>query len=453
MVNYLDKKVLIVIRKEVSAVTAEIAVMNKRAIALAADSAVTIGDRAKFYNTANKLFMLSKYEPVGIMIYNNAEFMGVPWETLVKDYRLQLGKECKNKLEEYGEDFFKFVFSKKDLFVSYEPTFFKLTVDSYLGAVKNDIRKRYIRKYEQTHKQLKDAELAVIANQAIEKYYTRIISATDLDEVPKELLNQIRGNFEGLLIELIGEHSDFSFAEPQWIENLKEACYHLFVKDVFVDVYSGVVFAGFGKDDTFPVLVSYNVAGMISGFLKKKKMETIEIDNEHDFGIVPFAQTDTVWTFLYGVNDKYLNTLNGYFQNRLLNKIGEMDDNIFKKDGKTRLRSGLEKLWSEVIEGINDYSQREYLAPILRAVRVLPIDELASMAESLVNLTSFRRQVALDEYSYTVGGPIDVAVISKGDGFVWIKRKHYFKPELNHHFFKNYFSEDCEERGGSDEET
>lgn len=60
--------------------TAEIAVMNKRAIALAADSTVTVGGRAKFYNSANKLFMLSKYEPVGIMIYNNAEFIGVPWE-------------------------------------------------------------------------------------------------------------------------------------------------------------------------------------------------------------------------------------------------------------------------------------------------------------------------------------------------------------------------------------
>jgi hypothetical protein len=39
----------------------------------------------------------------------------------------------------------------------------------------------------------------------------------------------------------------------------------------------------------------------------------------------------------------------------------------------------------------------------------------------------------------TVGGAIDVAVISKGDGFVWIKRKHYFRPELNGHFQENYF--------------
>ncbi len=39
----------------------------------------------------------------------------------------------------------------------------------------------------------------------------------------------------------------------------------------------------------------------------------------------------------------------------------------------------------------------------------------------------------------TVGGPIDVAVISKGDGFIWIKRKHYFSPELNPQFFANYY--------------
>ena len=35
----------------------------------------------------------------------------------------------------------------------------------------------------------------------------------------------------------------------------------------------------------------------------------------------------------------------------------------------------------------------------------------------------------------TVGGPVDVAIISKADGFVWIKRKLYFRPELNQERF------------------
>lgn len=31
----------------------------------------------------------------------------------------------------------------------------------------------------------------------------------------------------------------------------------------------------------------------------------------------------------------------------------------------------------------------------------------------------------------TVGGPVDVAVISRHEGFVWVKRKYYFNPAVN----------------------
>ena len=54
------------------------------------------------------------------------------------------------------------------------------------------------------------------------------------------------------------------------------------------------------------------------------------------------------------------------------------------------------------------------------------------MAEALVEITSLRRRVDSDVES--VGGPVDVAVISKGDGFIWINRKHYFDSALNMDF-------------------
>jgi hypothetical protein len=68
----------------------------------------------------------------------------------------------------------------------------------------------------------------------------------------------------------------------------------------------------------------------------------------------------------------------------------------------------------------------------------LPKEELAGMAESLVSLTSFKRRVTHDPE--TVGGPIDVAVISKGDGFIWINKKNYFDVALNHQFFADYYA-------------
>ena len=51
-----------------------------------------------------------------------------------------------------------------------------------------------------------------------------------------------------------------------------------------------------------------------------------------------------------------------------------------------------------------------------------------------MNLTSLKRRVT--PASETVGGPVDVAVISKGDGLVWMKRKHYNAAELNPRYFE-----------------
>ena len=73
--------------------TAEIAILNQAGVALAADSAVTISlpnDDKKIYNTANKLFMLSKYHPVGIMIYNSSKVNGIDWEVIIKDFTLKI---------------------------------------------------------------------------------------------------------------------------------------------------------------------------------------------------------------------------------------------------------------------------------------------------------------------------------------------------------------------------
>jgi len=60
--------------------TAEIAIINRSAVTLAADSAVTLTVRGveKIYNAADKLFEISDTAPIGVMIYNNLDFMGVP---------------------------------------------------------------------------------------------------------------------------------------------------------------------------------------------------------------------------------------------------------------------------------------------------------------------------------------------------------------------------------------
>ncbi len=92
-------------------------------------------------------------------------------------------------------------------------------------------------------------------------------------------------------------------------------------------------------------------------------------------------------------------------------------------------RAFLEALREQTFDVIRQQSQEE----IEGMVEFMPKAEMARMAEALVNLTSIKRRVTRG--METVGGPIDCAVISQADGFVWVKRKHYFPQELNRRYF------------------
>ena len=95
--------------------TAEVAIINSGAVAIAADSAVTIGQQ-KIYNSALKVFSLSKVAPVGIMVYGNAGLLNVPWEPLLKTYREELADWEFDTLDEYVDDFFEYIAGHKRFF-------------------------------------------------------------------------------------------------------------------------------------------------------------------------------------------------------------------------------------------------------------------------------------------------------------------------------------------------
>ena len=81
----------------------------------------------------------------------------------------------------------------------------------------------------------------------------------------------------------------------------------------------------------------------------------------------------------------------------------------------------------------------EQLAPIVQTVQqnlslplvvpAMPLQDAIELAEFLVNLAiNFSRFMP---GAPVVGGAIDVAAISKHEGFRWIKRKYYFNRKLN----------------------
>lgn len=150
-----------------------------------------------------------------------------------------------------------------------------------------------------------------------------------------------------------------------------------------------------------------------------------------------------VAAFMNGMNPSVTNLINSYLDHifeRLPELLNEEDLKGSSKPIKKirdELKGDAKELHKDFVNVLQQHIRENHVSPVLNMVTALPKDELAAMAESLVNLTAFKRRMT--ESLETVGGPIDVAVISKGDGMVWVKRKLYFPKELNQHFFENYF--------------
>ena len=139
--------------------TAEVAIMNREAIALAADSAGTFREEMgqKIFTSASKIFTLSKYQPVGAMIYGSASLMGIPWETIIKIYRNKLGQMTFKTVAEYAKNFLNFLALEEQLFSDDEQNWYvEVSVRSYFLFMKGKSLKasnRSLRKMEKLTKQ------------------------------------------------------------------------------------------------------------------------------------------------------------------------------------------------------------------------------------------------------------------------------------------------------------
>jgi hypothetical protein len=431
--------------------TCEIAVMNREAVALAADSAETVFGR-KIFPSAEKLFALSRNQPVGIMTYGDANISGVPWETVIKRFREKLEANTYPKLEDYGKSFIGFLEKNEDGLIPDEAQeiYMSNVVYECFGAIVEDINR--IMKAIFKQKGMSTEEVLKRIIEIIVEGYHNVTESVDMyPSIPEDYADQIRNKYASNIANLmkdVFENLPIKGIEEQ----LLEIAVNLFTHDIrsidssnieYFDKYkpiqsSGIVIAGFGTKDTFPSVITYDIEGMLLNHLNHQRVEkkSVTIGLEKSLAkIIPFAQVDMVEQFLYGIDSS--------FDTHLIVEMMEMFDEACERtikndrkltpDDKERLHKKfakrLDTIQDRCIQKSVDFQMSQHYSPTMRVLSVLPKEELAMMAETLVNLTSFKRRVTTS--SETVGGPIDVAVISRGDGFVWIKRKRYFPLELN----------------------
>ena len=421
--------------------TAIVGTLNKRGIAIAADSAATYSTSAmnKITNNANKIFELSKKHPVGIAIYNNLDFHGIPWEVIFKTYRDDHLKErAFPKLKEYAEDFWDYLHSFILTKVSIEDQ------KAQIAYLAHRLKEESIATAKDTLEFKKlDFDSTSLFSEII-PFLTKLSEDYKLHSRTSEFnlyeINQLQDYAGEVIDSILSDLTQDTACPKTFRETFLSTLFSIIKADTIVYLsQTGLVFWGYGEEELFPSYYHYDVSLAFDNKIKYVELSNYEVSNQKNACVAPFAQTDVANTVVRGIDQKLRDTINNNLHNAFDNFRNNIVDVLFKASAPEALLDALRNIdisnqATPFISFLNEYIQINYIDKLLNTVAFLSKEDLADMAESLVRMTCLKRHITTDEES--VGGPVDVAVITKGDGFIWIKRKHYFDRELNPHYFE-----------------
>ncbi len=394
--------------------TCEVAVMNKRGIALAADSAVTLtagnGEKKKIYYTAEKLFALCPELPVAVMAYGPADIMGVPWETVVKSYAQKLAGKRFDTLEEYALDLFRFMEGAGWLF---PPETQRQYVKSLVHSAWSNLYRDEMKATETKDRKRSWKAVMLELSGLIERDQEQWSEYADLETVPPDYGSRVLATYEDVLNE--AEEAVFAGLNlpPGLSAALRVTACFLYQKAWFHPQDHGhLVIAGMGEAEAFPVLLEYSVGTVAAGTLRYRKDDESRSGAESDAFVIPFAQDDLIHTVIEGIHPRV-------YRQFIEHAVRWRPKGTRRKKSKSE---ALEAQEAKLALEIHETVLTPYFKPFMAAVSALPRQDLARMAEALVNLTAFLMHMTADE-DETVAEPIDVALLSKGDGFVWFRHK------------------------------
>ncbi len=418
--------------------------MNRSAVALAADSAVTIGPpgRTKIYESANKLFELIKGSNIGVMIYSAAAINGMPWESIIKTYRQENAHFSAEHVADYAQHFLDFLASHEELII----------LEAEVQTVVQQVAERLDRKILTPLIDWPESLLSVSSGRVVQTRVRRaldkliddwskeVAATEDLDLPPgksADIVTTFRPIVNRLVRSLFDQIRDYT-ATPNQINKLTDVAATTLIK-ITRKTGTGIVFAGFGTKDYCPAMYSARISSRLCGAILSYDVKREQISTRNLAFLDTFAVDGPARGWINGIHDEIregvLKSWARWARTPLRREaVEELVHRGFSLAEARRAASAFQAVTRNQISSFNKILSKlesdQFRKPMESSVAVLPKDELGLLAESLVNLTSLRQRMTINQQN-TVGGAIDCAVISIGDGFVWLNRKHYFDTALN----------------------
>lgn len=431
--------------------TTEIAVINRLGVALAADSAVTIpgyDGTDKVFDTGDKLFELSERFPVALMVNGSMDFLGVPWEIIAKEFRCTPPADAAEiSIEQWMQRFLEFLSThptvKPDDVRRWQDGLIREEIDDLNEHVRDRIEEVAAEDGEQHLQHL----LQRLYTEAMTERIEHLVHRPPLQSLDGLAEDDVLPTVRSLVGELDGDLMPFETNADQRDMFCRLVAQRL-LKGLDRLTVTGLVICGFGGKDLFPSLCAVEIDGHVVQKLRYQQSHNVTISRGEDTGTaISFAQTDVVDRLLRGTDSRFIDGARDFIKE---NVSGSLEQNfarlklkIVKSDGSEIAVSEMGGLLGDLIASQFETRfvaklRQEFERKFKETIALMPKQDLIELAEALVSITAIERKASDD--AGTVGGPIDVALITRSEGFVWIKRKHHFSAELNPRYMWRRFN-------------
>ena len=415
--------------------TSVVGILNKQGVAIAADSAVTRGRikdgsrQQKVTKNGNKMIRLSEAVPVAVMITGNADYLQVPWEVIVRRYRQRRGTVAHATVEAASHDFFDYIQS--------DPVFWGDDCGmEYVRFLAKNIHDKIVNSDWEAAERNPDGSLCRPATfvktfcRSASSFRKKLERGGICPHFKDYSIDQFRSAIDGdICLRISDNYPDEVLTKIR--ESLEETVWTVLRTRAKGGHYATLVFSGYGKDQEFPSLVS---AVVCEGFDRRvsyhvRPEDIVCISDDKPVAICPFAQDDVIRSVLRGIHTDWSGDAGGVFRRIVNPNFGDVFGSFYDEDDPGgEFRKMLAEVETDDLhhqfykEGMRllDKNQREWE----KLLKDSDLESLASLADCLIDLTGFQRILTFSPEG--VGGPVDVAVISKNAGFTWLRRKSWY---------------------------
>lgn len=380
-------------------------VMNREGVAVAADSAVSVGS-INVVNTADKIFQLKSIPRAVVVTAASAEYMGLPVKTVFQlfDHYLLNKKIVVSSMAKLNEEFIVFLEA------------YSFPKEESMRFIRRQMRYYYHEVFTEGF------SLEVL------KENQDSLSKPDDPKFFKKLYKAIKKDYNNVARELVEEYE--LELEPSIQSELEEWLIRFFCSQIDFDNGVSVVFAGYGQNSLMPSMYKMYLYGQFGLFVIYEEINEESISTDNQISITTMAQDQMIDLMQDGIIISQLRA-------KIKSRFPEMMD-YFKTDpGDSPLKDrDFLSFLEENASKIHRHIEREAIEltqhnwrPLYRGLKIQTIESLADYVEVLVSVSILSSNYNQDgEFFQTVGGPIDVATVTLVEGFQWVKYKgHYGK--------------------------